>query len=340
MTKGLHEALFWAKERNKVRCQLCVKNCLIPEGKVGYCLVRKNISNKLYSMNFSKVVAGNVDFIERKPLFHFYPGSTTLSVSCKGPIHASQFSEMWQINHDKLPIASEKELTPEEIVNIAEKRNCRSITFTYVEPTIYFEFIHRVLKLANRSNIKTTLVTNGYITEDPVKKLTKYLDAVTFDIKASGDEEYLKKFTILQDSHHIYDILKLLKKHRTHIEITNLIVPQIGDNTELSKKLAEWINNELGGDVPLHLLQFQPDPNLTELPQTPISTLERCADEAKKSGLRYVYITNVPQYQDESTYCYNCRELLIQRVASTVKKINLVKDRCPNCGVRITLVVQ
>ena len=339
MAKELQEAMFWTKERGKVRCDLCVKNCSIPEGKVGFCLVRRNTGNKLHTTNFSQVVALNTEPIEKKPLYHFYPGSTTLSLSCSGPILTSQFSEMWQITHDKLPIVSEKEYSPEEIVSIAEKRNCKSITFTYIEPTIYFEFMYRTFKLAHRSNIKTTLVTNGYMTEDPVKKLCKYLDAVTFDVKASGDIEYLKKYTILQNEDHIYDILKLFKKHRAHIEITNLIIPQIGDNVEFCEKLAEWINSELGGDIPFHLLQFIPDPTLTELPQTPMNTLERCADVVKKSGLRYVYI-NIPQHQDESTFCYNCRELLIQRVASTVKKTNLVKDRCPNCGVRINLLVE
>ena len=338
MPKELQEAMFWTKERGKVHCNLCVKNCSIPEGKAGFCLVRRNTGNKLYSTNYEQVVATNTEVIEKAPLFHFYPGSTTLSLSCRGPILTSQFSEMWQITHDKLPIVSEKEFSPEDIVSMAEKRNCKSITFTYIEPTIYFEFMYRTFKLAHRSNIKTTLVTNGYMNEDPVKKLCKYLDAVTFDVKASGDIEYLKKFTILQDSDHIYDLLKLFKKHRAHIEITNLIVPQIGDNVELCEKLADWINGELGGDVPFHLLQFIPDPTLTELPQTPMNTLERCADVAKKSGLRYVYIS-VPQHQDESTHCYNCRELLIHRMASTVKKTNLVKDRCPNCGVRINLVV-
>jgi len=339
MPKDLQEAMFWTKERGKVKCNLCVKGCLIPEGKVGYCLVRKNIGNKLYSTNYSKVVATDVDFIEKKPFFHFYPNSNTLSVSCSGPVLTSQFSEIWQINHDKLPIVSEKEYSPEDIITLAEKRNCKSITFTYVEPTVYFEFMYRTFKLAHRSNIKTTLVTNGYMTEDPVKKLCKYLDAVSFNVKASMNIEYMKKFTVLQDENHIYDTLKIFKKHRAHIEIANLIIPQIGDNIELCEKLADWINGELGGDVPFHLLQFIPDPSLTELPQTPMSTLERCAEVCRKAGLRYVYLSNVPQHQDESTYCYNCREVLIYRVASTVKKINLVKDRCPNCGVRINLVV-
>lgn len=339
MAKGLHESLFWIKERGKVKCDLCVQRCQIGDGKYGFCMVRKNIDGRLYSLNYGRVVAANIDNIEKKPLFHFHPGSTTLSVSCAGSVHTSQFSDMWQISHDPLPIVSEKEMTPEDIVDLAEKRDCKSITFTYIEPAIYAEFVYKTFKLAHRSNIKTTMVTNAYITEEPVKKIAKYLDAVTVNVKASGDPEYLKRFTILPTMDHVYDILKLLKKHRAHIEVTNLIVPQIGDNVELSKKLAEWINNELGGDVPLHLLQFQPNPNITELPQTPVSTLERCADEARKSGLRYVYISNVPQYNDEHTYCYNCRDLLIRRVAGSVKETNLVKDRCPNCGVRINLVV-
>ncbi len=338
MAKELQEAMFWVKERNKIRCNLCVKNCFIADGKVGFCLVRRNINGKLYSLNYDRVVAANVEAIEKKPFFHFYPSSKTLSVACAGPTFKSQFSGMWQISHDRLPIISKKTYTPEDIVTMAEKSNCRAITYTHVEPAIYFEFIFRTSKLAHRSNIKNTMVTNGYMNVEVVKKATKYLDATTVEIKASGDPEYLKKYSLVQDMDHIYDVLKQLKKHRIHVEITNLIIPQIGDDIDLCRNLAEWINSELGSDIPLHLLQFQPDPTLTDLPQTPVSTLERCASEARRAGLRYVYIDNVPQHADESTYCYNCRELLIERVASIVKGTNLVDDRCRNCGVRINIV--
>jgi pyruvate formate lyase activating enzyme len=205
---------------------------------------------------------------------------------------------------------------------------------------MFFEFAYKTAKLAHRSNILNTFVTNGYMTEEAVKKIAKYLDAATVDFKASGDPEFYKKFMNVPSVSPIFDTLKQMKKQRIFIEITNLVVPQVGDNLELTKKLAQWITNELDSNIPLHIIQFFPSYQLMELPPTPISTLEKHIDEARKAGLRYVYIGNVPGHEAENTYCHNCMELLIQRHGMRVKKINLLKDRCPNCGLKMNVLVE
>ena len=339
--ENLHEAMMWELERNGIRCGLCARRCFIAKGKRGFCLVRINKDNTLYTLNYGKLVAVNVDPIEKKPFFHFHPGSKSLSIASEGCNFRCQFCCNWEISQ-RVDEQSESvrggSYTPEDIVKMAEDNGCKSIAYTYTEPTIFFEFAYDTAKLAKRSNISNIFVTNGYMTEETVKKISKYLDAAVVDVKASLDSEFYKKFMSVPNVNPIYGTLKQLKKQRIFFEITNLIIPQIGDNVELCRKFAEYTSSSLGADVPLHLIQFHPNHKLMELPPTPVSTLERCAAEARKMGLRYVYIGNVAGHDDENTYCHNCRELLIKRSGSSVEEINLVNDRCPNCGFTIHII--
>ncbi len=336
----LNEAMIWLKERNGVRCLLCGWNCFISKDKKGYCQVRENKDNKLYTLNFGKVIASSVQPIEKNFLYHFYPATNSFSFGIFGCNFFSQFCPSFEIEekiHEKtLDQVKFKEYSPEDIVEITEKKSCKSISYNYTEPAISFEFVYRTSRFAQRNNIKNVFVTNGYIYEDAVKKVSKYLDAVTVNIKASADPQFYEKFMSIKNVETIFDSLKQMKKHRVFIEITNLIVPQVGDSIEHGRKLAEWISNDLGSDIPYHLLQFHPVPNL-QLPPTPVATLENFSDESRKVGLRYVYIDNVPN-TEQNTYCHNCREVLIQRKAGTVKKINLVQERCPNCDFTIKIV--
>jgi pyruvate formate lyase activating enzyme len=335
----MQEAMLWHKERNGVRCDLCSRRCFIPKGKTGFCRVRLNKDNELFTLNYGKLVAVNVDPVEKKPLFHFYPGSKSLSISSNGCNFKCPFCCNPDISQDFVKIEG-KEYKPEDIVELAEKNNCKSISYTYSEPTIFFEFAYRTAKLAHRSSILNTFVTNGYMTEEAIKKMSKYLDAVTVDFKASADPEFYKKFLAVPDVKPIFENLKQMKKHRVFIEITNLIIPQIGDDVEKCRKLAEWINTELQSNIPFHIIQFFPSHKMLELPTTPISTLEKCIDESKKAGLRCVYIGNVPGHEAENTYCYNCGEVLIQRNGVIIKKTNLANDRCPNCGLKMNILVE
>jgi len=338
----MHEAMFWHKERNGVRCELCARECFIGKGKRGFCLVRLNKDNKLYTLNYGRLCSVNVDPIEKKPLFHFYPGSKSLSIASQGCNFRCAFCCNWEISqgvNEKKEVLEGQNYTPEQIVRMAEENDCKSISYTYTEPTVFYEFAYKTAKLASRSNILNTFVTNGYMSIEAIKKIAKYLDAVTVDIKASGDPEFYKKFMSVPDVNPVYAALKQMKKQRIFIEITNLIVPQFGDNIDLCRKLAQWISSELNADIPFHILQFFPSHKLLELPPTPVATLEKCIEEARRTGLRYVYIGNVPGHPDENTYCYNCRELLIKRSGFNVEKINLVNDRCPTCGLRINILV-
>jgi len=339
----MHEAMLWHKERNGIRCDLCARRCFIAKGKKGFCLVRLNKDNKLYSLNYGKIISVNVDPIEKKPLFHFYPGSSSLSISSVGCNFRCQFCCNAPISQalviEQTGKVPGEEYSPEEIVELAEKNNCRSISYTYTEPTMFFEFAYKTARLAHRSNIANVFVTNGYMTEEAVKKISRYLDAATVDFKASADPEFYKKFMSVPSVEPIFDSLKRMKKQRIFIEITNLIVPKFGDSIEKCRKLAQWISSELSSNIPLHILQFFPNYQLLELPPTPVSTLEKCIDEAKKTGLRYVYIGNIVGHSDENTYCYNCRELLIKRSGFSVEKNNLVEDRCPTCGLKMNVIV-
>lgn len=343
MTKEkIQEAMLWEKERNGVRCNLCARYCFITKGKRGFCRVRINKDNILYTLNYGKLVAVNVDPIEKKPFFHFYPGSKSLSIAAAGCNFRCQFCDNSQISQgvdEQAESVEGKKYTPEEIVKLAEKNNCKSIAYTYTEPTIFFEFAYKTAKLAKRSNIMNVFVTNGYITDDAIKKISKYLDAAVVDVKASLDPEFYKKFMSVPSVKPIYGALKQMKKQRIHVEITNLIIPQIGDNMELCQKLAEHVSN-LKSSIPFHVIQFHPSYKLMELPPTPTSTLERCVAEARRAGLRYVYIGNVAGHDDENTYCYNCRELLIKRFGTTIEETNLVKQRCPQCGTNIDILVE
>jgi len=336
----MQEAMLWHKERNGIRCELCNHKCFIAKDHRGFCLVRINKNGRLYALNYGKLCAVNIDPIEKKPLFHFCPGSTTLSIAAPGCNFRCQFCDNWELSQtvkaDELELPG-KEYTPEEIVRMAEKENVKSISYTYTEPTIFFEFVCKTAKLAHRSNIYNTLVTNGYMTEDAIKKVAKYIDAATVDFKASADPEFYKKFMSVPDVRPIFSSLKQMKKQRIFLEVTNLIVPQIGDDVEKCRELAEWVNTELSSEVPFHVIQFHPSHKLTELPSTSVAMLERCIVESKKAGLRYVYIGNVPGHADETTYCYNCGEPLIVRSGMIIKKNNMENDRCPNCGLKINI---
>ena len=334
------EAVMWQKERNGVRCFQCARKCFVAKGKLAYCKVKQNVDNRLYALNYGRVVGHVVESVEKNPLFHFYPGSNSLFFGLPGCNVFSDFCPSFELSkglHENFD--SFKKYTPDEIVAYAEKHKCNSITYTYTEPFVSMEFNFRAAKLAHRINIKNAFVTNGFVSEETIKKLAKYLNALTVNIKASADPDFYQKFMNVRNVTPIFNALKRTRKYRIFVEITDLIVPQLGDSLQRCGELAQWISSEMGSEVPFHVLPFYPEYAMTDLPATPTSTLEKCAAEARKTGLRYVYIDNSPIITGENTYCYNCGELLIERVAGRLKRVNLIDNRCPVCGVRINLVI-
>lgn len=328
----LHEALLYEKQKDKkVKCFLCARRCLISDGATGFCLVRKNDGGTLYSLNYGKVVSACIDPISKKPLSHFHPGALVMSIAAVGCNFRCQFCDNWMISQEKE--ISGKNFPPEDVVKLAREKSCHGISYTYTEPTIYMEYALDTAKIAHQVGFFNTFVTNGYMTPEAVRLIAPFLDAATVDFKAAGDPNFYKTFSAVPNVSPIYDALKELKLHGIHIEITNLVIPKIGDDMEKIKDMAKWIKDYLGKDTPFHLLRFHPDYKMTTTPATPVETLEHAYMTCKDVGLNYVYLGNVPGHPAENTYCPNCNETVIKRYSFEITRWNLTKDmRCPVCG--------
>ena len=337
MSPSLHEAMLYERlENKKVKCNLCGRRCIISDGGTGFCLVRKNEGGTLFSLVYAKAISACVDPIEKKPLSHFNPGSSVMSIATAGCNFRCQFCDNWMISQEKE--ITGKHFSPEEVVKAVRDNGCQGISYTYTEPTIFFEYAYDTAKLARQVGFFNTFVTNGYMTPEAVKTIAPYLDAATVDFKGGGDPEFYKTFSSVPSVEPIYESLKEMKRNDIHIEITNLVVPKIGDSIERIKELAAWIRDTLGKETPFHLLRFHPDYKMTTILSTPIEALEKAYATAKGEGLNYVYIGNVPGHTCENTYCPKCNELLIKRFSFEITKWNLTKDmRCPVCGHEIPI---
>lgn len=334
---SIHEAMLYEPlQEGKVQCNLCARRCVIPEGSTGFCLVRKNENGKLYSLVYAKACSACVDPITKKPLSHFHPGALVMSIATVGCNFRCKFCDNWVISQEKT--ISGRHFPPEDVVKAARDNDCQGISYTYTEPTVFFEYAYDTAKLAHKLGFFNTFVTNGYMTPEAVKTIAPYLDAATVDFKGGGDPEFYRKISAVPSVEPIFESLKEMKKNNIHIEITNLVVPEIGDSIETIRELATWIRDNLGKDTPLHMLRFHPDYQLLDIITTPVTTLEKACNVAKEVGLNYVYIGNVPGHKYENTYCPNCHELLIKRFSFEIVKWNLTKDmRCPACGQNIPL---
>jgi len=328
--------LYEKLEDKNVRCNLCARRCLIKDGALGFCLVRKNESGTLFSFVYAKAISACADPIGKKPLSHFNPGALVMSIATIGCNFRCKFCDNWMISQEK-KIAG-RDFSPEEVVKATKDNGCQGISYTYTEPTIFFEYAYDTAKLAHQVGFFNTFVTNGYMTREAVKTVAPYLDAATVDFKGGGGPDFYRDFSAVPSVEPIYESLKEMKKNDIHTEITNLVVPNKGDSIETIKELAAWTKDALGKDTPFHLLRFHPDYQLTTIPSTPIKTLEKAYAAVKEAGLDYVYMGNVPGHPYENTYCPNCNELLIKRFSFEIAKWNLTKDmRCPACGQEIPI---
>jgi len=333
----LHEAMLYEKLGDKkVKCNLCARRCIIKDGGTGFCLVRKNDGGRLHSLVYAKAISACIDPIGKKPLSHFNPGALVMSIATIGCNFRCKFCDNWMISQEK-KIAG-RHFPPEAVVKATKDNDCQGISYTYTEPTIFFEYAYDTAKLAQQVGFFNTFVTNGYMTPEAVKTIAPCLNAATVDFKGAGDPDFYRDFAAVPSVEPIYESLKEMKRNDIHIEITNLVVPKTGDSIEKVKELAAWIKNALGKDTPFHLLRFHPDYQLTTIPSTPIKTLENAYAAVKEAGLNYVYMGNVPGHPYENTYCPNCNELLIKRFSFEITKWNLTKDmRCPACGQEIPI---
>lgn len=328
--------LYEKLENKKVKCNLCARRCVINDGGTGFCLVRKNEGGTLFSLVYAKAISACVDPITKKPLSHFHPGALVMSIATMGCNFRCRFCDNWMISQEKQ--ITGKHFPPEEVVKATRDNGCQGISYTYTEPTIFMEYAYDTAKLAHQVGFFNTFVTNGYMTPEAVKAIAPYLDAATVDFKGGGDSEFYKSFSAVPSVEPIYEALKEMRRNGVHIEITNLVIPKVGDSIEKIGELATWVRDVLGRDTPFHLLRFHPDYKLTTIPSTPIETLEKACVAAKNAGLNYVYIGNVPGHPYENTYCPICNELVIKRYSFEIVRWNLTKDmRCPVCGYEIPI---
>ena len=332
----MKEARFYEKlEANAVRCHLCPHECKINESKKGICAVRENQNGVLYSLVYGKVVAQAIDPIEKKPLFHFYPGAAAYSIAtvgCNFRCRNCQNYDISQMPKDRKRIAGEYK-SPEEVVSVAKHYNCRSIAYTYVEPTVFFEFAYDIAKLAHEAGICNVFVSNGYTSEEAIRTLAPVLDGINIDLKGLSEELYHKNCGgHLQP---VLDAIKLYKSLGVWVEVTTLVIPTLNDTEADFQGIAEFIKS-VGADIPWHISQFYPTYKLDNLPRTPVDTVEMASRIAREMGLRYVYAGNVPGHIEESTRCYSCGEILVHRVGYMIQK-NLLQEsgNCPFCNAPI-----
>jgi pyruvate formate lyase activating enzyme len=332
----MKEAMFYKKIKDAVKCELCPRNCLMSEGCTGVCRVRKNVGGKLQSMVYGRIVSLGVDPIEKKPLYMFAPGSRTFSMSTVGCNFRCKFCCNYQISQSEEILGEEYE--PDDLIAAAKESGAQGFSYTYVEPTIFFEFSYDMAMLAKKKGFYNTWVTNGYTSLEAIKRISKCLDAVVVDFKGSGNPIFYKEMCNINDVEPIYQSLLEYKKNKVYTEITNLLVPKSGDDMKDFKKLCKWIVDNLGVMTPFHILQFFPTFNASTESRTDVKAMEKAYDIAKEEGMKYVYLGNVSGHRLENTFCHNCGELLIERSIRGIKKMHLKEDlRCPNCSVCVPL---
>ncbi len=328
----MKEAMFFEKMGNStVRCFLCRHYCIIGDGKKGICRVRENHGGTLYSLVYKKLISENVDPIEKKPLYHFYPGITSFSIAtvgCNFRCLNCQNYEISQLPRDHDQIVG-KDISPEKIVENALNHRCKSIAYTYTEPTIFFEYAYETAKIAVEKSIKNVFVTNGYITREALTTIKPYLHAANVDLKSFSQETYKKLCSARLD--HVLDCIRSYKEMGIWLEITTLIIPEINDSESELRQIAKFIA-EIGPETPWHVSRFYPGYRLIEKPPTPVEILRMARHIGLEAGLRYVYEGNVPGEGGENTYCYTCNKVLVKRYGYQIIENNITNSRCPECN--------
>jgi len=331
----MKEAMFYELEaEGKVRCGLCRFRCLIAEGARGICGARENRGGILYSLVYGKLCAEHVDPIEKKPLFHVMPGSTSYSVAtvrCNFHCHHCQNYAISQVDR-QAPIQG-AEVIPQEIVRRAMESNCRSISYTYTEPTIFYEFAHDTARLAKEAGLRNIFVTNGYISKEALTRIAPYLDAANIDLK--GFSEAFYRDMVHARLSEVLDSIIEYRKHGIWIELTTLVIPGLNDADKELQGIASFINANVGADTPWHVTQFHPTYKLTDRPRTPLATLRRARAIGLAAGLKYVYEGNVPGEGGENTWCPSCQALLIERYGYTIGSYRISNGACLDCGTAI-----
>lgn len=327
----IKEALLWEKlDRERVHCCLCAHECKIAESKFGICGVRQNREGTLYTTIYADIIAANIDPIEKKPLYHFLPGSRSYSIATVGCNFKCGFCQNWQISQTSTKdgyIHSRHEAQPANVVEEARKHACRSISYTYTEPTIFFEYAFDTAKLAHEAGLYNIFVTNGYMTRQALEMIRPYLTAANVDLKSFSDDSYRKNCKARLQP--VLDTIAAMKALGVWVEVTTLVIPGENDSDDELRMIAEFL---AGVDrmIPWHISRFHPDYEFTEHKATPLETLHKAKEIGQQAGLNFIYLGNV--MEGSNTVCYQCRNQIIERRYMGLDSSQLTEGRCPHCG--------
>ncbi|MDZ7721849.1 MAG: AmmeMemoRadiSam system radical SAM enzyme [candidate division KSB1 bacterium] len=331
----MKEALYYSKlENQQVQCHLCPHECRIADQKTGICNVRQNKEGVLYSLVYERAIATHIDPIEKKPLFHVYPASHSLSIATAGCNFRCMFCQNCDISQVKYSdtITGER-IQAKDIVRAAHDNQCRTIAFTYTEPTIFFEYALDIAKEAAEKQIKCVFISNGFINPEPMKQLAPFLAGANIDLKG-WDESFYRKI-IGGRLEPVLNTLKLLKQLGVWLEVTTLIVPGYADSEQTLQSIAQFIKTELGPETPWHISRFHPQYKMTDRDATPTSVIKKAVEMGSREGLRYVYSGNIPGDDGEHTHCYSCGAMLLKRYGFRIIENNVRNGKCSECGAEI-----
>jgi len=336
--KWSKEAYFYERFPGYVKCRLCPNECILNEGDRGRCRDRVNFKGKLYTLTYGNPCAVHIDPIEKKPLFHFLPGSFAFSIATAGCNLRCKYCQNWEISQFPPEETKNYDLMPENLVRAVtlereKNERLRSIAYTYSEPTVFYEYMSDTTRISKREGIRNVVITAGYINEKPLKELAKNVDAIKIDLKGFNERFYRE--VVEGELERVLKSCKISYKKAKCFEIVNLVVPTLNDSLDEIRELSRWIKENLSRDVPLHFSRFYPRYKLKNLPPTPLETLKKAREIALEEGLNFVYIGNVPHGEHENTYCPKCGKLLIERIGYFVKENNIIEGRCKFCGERI-----
>ncbi|MGA2276485.1 MAG: AmmeMemoRadiSam system radical SAM enzyme [Terracidiphilus sp.] len=326
----LAEARFYRKlSDGNINCELCPRSCVVKNMERGFCGVRENRNGSFYSLVHSRISAAHVDPIEKKPLFHYLPGSLAFSLGAAGCNVRCKFCQNWNLAQSRPEELHAEYLPPQRAIELAVQYHAATIAFTYNEPTVFAEYLMDTSEAAHQAGVRTIVVSNGYMQPKALQSAYSTVDSVKIDLKSFSDSFYRQ--VVSGQLKPVLDALITLRKMDKWTEIVYLVIPTLNDSDAEFRALAQWIKTNLGEDIPLHFTQYHPEYLLKDLPVTPVSTLERAKAIADAEGLHYVYIGNVPGHPAQNTYCPNCRRLLVERLGFSVDRVLICNDRCPFC---------
>jgi pyruvate formate lyase activating enzyme len=329
------EAMFYEKlPDGTTHCMICPRQCVVGDQQRGYCAVRENLDGTYYSIVYGRVCTYHVDPIEKKPLFHFLPGTTAFSLATVGCNLDCKFCQNWEISQARPDDVSATDMPPENAVAAALRFQAPTVAFTYTEPTVYYEFMLDTARRSRAAGLKSVMISGGYINPEPLKLLAQNMDAIKIDLKAYKQEFYEKICS--GNLKPVLEAIRTAKESGTWLEIVYLVIPTLNDDLESIDEMCKWLLDNVGSEVPIHFTRFYPTYQLTNVPPTTVAAVERARQVALSRGLKYVYVGNVPAgHEGESTYCPGCGTVVIKRAGYTILSNSLKAGKCGKCGAAV-----